>query len=123
MQKSSYLILTGGSSGIGFATLELLLSKEYSIIATARKIDTPVITHKNLIWLPLDLASTESRSEFLTSIDTQKLDICGLINNAGYGFVSPFEGATEAEMRHQMETNFFGTTLLTQAILPKLIAR
>jgi short-subunit dehydrogenase len=123
MQKSSYLILTGGSSGIGLATLKLLLQEGYYVIATARNIDHPVITHSNLIWIPLNLASAESRAQFLASIDAHNIDISGLINNAGYGFVSPFEGATEDEMRHQMETNFFGTTLLTQAILPKLIAR
>ena len=123
MQNSKYIILTGASSGIGKATLELLIEEGYSVIATARDVNTPVITHDNIIWLALDLASALSRTKFLAGIDARKLEIIGLINNAGYGFVSPFEGATEAEMRDQMEINFFGTTLLTQAILPKLISR
>jgi short-subunit dehydrogenase len=123
MQTPSYVILTGASSGIGLATLHLLLSEGYRIIATARNIDAPIVTHANLKWIALDLASSESRAKFVGEITRQQLEISGLINNAGYGFVSPFEGATEDEMRHQMEANFFGTTLLTQAILPRLIAR
>jgi NAD(P)-dependent dehydrogenase (short-subunit alcohol dehydrogenase family) len=44
------------------------------------------------------------------------LDI--LVNNAGYGNVAPIEDTSLEEFRKQIETNLFGTIILTKAALP-----
>ncbi|MEU1369766.1 oxidoreductase [Streptomyces sp. NPDC005803] len=44
------------------------------------------------------------------------LDI--LVNNAGYGLLGAVEEVSEEELRHQMETNFFGPLHLIRALLP-----
>jgi NAD(P)-dependent dehydrogenase (short-subunit alcohol dehydrogenase family) len=41
-----------------------------------------------------------------------------LVNNAGYGNVSPVEDTPLAEFRAQIETNLFGTIIMTKAVLP-----
>ena len=43
-----------------------------------------------------------------------------VMNNAGYGIVGAAEETPEAELRAQMETNFFGAVAVTQAALPIL---
>ena len=45
-----------------------------------------------------------------------RLDV--LVNNAGYGNVSPVEDTSLAEFRAQIETNLFGVIILTKAVLP-----
>jgi NAD(P)-dependent dehydrogenase (short-subunit alcohol dehydrogenase family) len=45
-----------------------------------------------------------------------RLDV--LVNNAGYGNVSPIEDTSLAEFRAQIETNLFGVIILTKAVLP-----
>ena len=43
-----------------------------------------------------------------------------LVNNAGYDAAGPLEGATEEQVRRQIETNLTGTILVTKAIIPHL---
>lgn len=50
-----------------------------------------------------------------------RLDV--VVNNAGYGLFGMVEELTEAELRAQMETNFFGTVRVIQAVLPVLRAQ
>src|SRR5690606_9499558 len=50
-----------------------------------------------------------------------RLDV--VVNNAGYGLFGPVENATEQQARDQMDTNFFGTLWVTQAVLPLLRAQ
>jgi NAD(P)-dependent dehydrogenase (short-subunit alcohol dehydrogenase family) len=47
-----------------------------------------------------------------------KLDI--VLSNAGYLHFGPVEELTEQELRNQMETNFFGSVNVIQAVLPIL---
>ena len=41
-----------------------------------------------------------------------------LVNNAGYGFLSGMEEASDAEARTQFDVNFFGLVAMTRAVLP-----
>ena len=41
-----------------------------------------------------------------------------LVNNAGFGHVAPFEQASEADFRAQIDTNFYGVVNLTRSALP-----
>ena len=47
-----------------------------------------------------------------------RLDV--LVNNAGYGNVSPIEDPSVADFRTQIETNLFGVVNLTKAAIPLL---
>jgi NAD(P)-dependent dehydrogenase (short-subunit alcohol dehydrogenase family) len=45
-----------------------------------------------------------------------QLDV--VVNNAGYGNIKPIEGTSLQEFREQLETNLFGTIIVTKAALP-----
>jgi short-subunit dehydrogenase len=45
------------------------------------------------------------------------------VNNAGFGVVGPIEKVPLAEGRRGMETNFFGTVRMIQAVLPSMRER
>jgi len=47
-----------------------------------------------------------------------RLDV--LVNNAGYGNVSPIEDTSLAEFRAQIETNLFGVINVTKAAIPRM---
>src|SRR5262249_44027149 len=53
--------------------------------------------------------------------------LCGridvVVNNAGYGLLSPIEDASDAEMSRLFEVNVYGPIRLIRAILPRLRAQ
>ena len=77
-------------------------------------------TRDGLLQIAADVRDAESvRSAVEQAVDAfGQLDL--VINNAGtmsYGFVEEF---TEAQVRAQLETNFFGAVWVTQAVAPVL---
>jgi NAD(P)-dependent dehydrogenase (short-subunit alcohol dehydrogenase family) len=50
-----------------------------------------------------------------------RLDV--LVNNAGYGNVAPIEDTSLADFRAQIETNLFGTVIMTKAAIPVMRAQ
>jgi NAD(P)-dependent dehydrogenase (short-subunit alcohol dehydrogenase family) len=119
--------VTGASRGLGRKFAITALERGDLVAATARNTDTLadlVDTYGDAV-LPMRLDVTY-RAAAVGAVDRAhdhfgRLDV--VVNNAGsgqYGFV---EELSEAELRAQMETNFFGAVWVTQAALPHLRAR
>ncbi len=69
---------------------------------------------KNIYPLELDITSSQSVNECISSID--KIDV--LVNNAGYGLVSTVEELDEEEMLRQFNVNVFGILRICKAVIP-----
>jgi len=120
MQK--VVLITGASKGFGRIWTEAILKEGNKVIATARNInaldDLASRYTNDLLVLPLDVTEREKCFNVVEQAYNHfgKIDV--LINNAGYGLFGAIEETTEQEARKQMETNFFGTLWMTQAVLP-----
>lgn len=121
--------ITGSSSGLGLSLSLLLLRNGHHVIATSRnpsKTPDLVSQVKSLggHWLQLDVTSPESQLapvvDEATSIYGQ-IDI--LVNCAAYAQLGAFEAVSEAEVRAQMETNYFGPLKLTKLVIPAMRKR
>lgn len=111
------ILITGASSGFGLLVANELHSKGYNVIGTSRNPEKYASTLPfKMIALDLDSEqSINTFSERLFKVTTQ-LDV--LINNAGF-YVSGIAEETPIELgRQQLETNFWGTIKVTNAILP-----
>ena len=119
---SKTIFITGASRGFGKIWAEAFLKRGDKVIATARdlaQLDDLVKSYgKNVFPVKLNVndrdaafAAVNSGKDHFGSIDV-------LINNAGYGLFGAIEETTEKEAREQMDTNFFGTLWVTQAVLP-----
>jgi NAD(P)-dependent dehydrogenase (short-subunit alcohol dehydrogenase family) len=123
------ILITGCSSGFGLEMVGDLLGEGHKVIATMRNasermdIVKPLLDQypENLIVKSLDVTSESERAElvkFLGSNEVSGLDV--LVNNAGLGYFGALEDMSEAQIREQMEVNFFGSAFLTRDCMPFL---
>lgn len=114
--------ITGSSTGLGRALAEVLLEKGFRVAATARRpTDLEDLAKKyasRVICPALDVTNAHQvREAVQQTIDHfGRIDVC--VNNAGYGLIGGVEEVTDAEIRRQFDTNFFGALDVTRAVLP-----
>ena len=124
-EQQKVAIVTGSSTGIGYATSLLLARNRFHTYATMRNIeksgDIQQIANKERLPLQViqldvnDIASIRNSIEKVES-ENERIDV--LVNNAGYGLIGAFEDLSSEEIKSQFETNFFGVIRLTQQVLP-----
>ncbi|MFI2488407.1 SDR family NAD(P)-dependent oxidoreductase [Promicromonospora kroppenstedtii] len=112
-------LVTGASRGLGRAFTEAALAAGDRVAALSRTLRDDA-TREGLLQLAADVRDPASvRAAVDRAVDAfGRLDV--VVNNAGtmsYGFVEEF---TEAQVRAQLETNFFGAVWVTQAVAPVL---
>lgn len=125
MKDKKTVLVTGCSSGIGYATCLVFARNNFATYGSVRDLSKAEriqeITNKEKLPLKiirLDVNEDESIRIAIQKIisDSGRIDI--LINNAGYGMFGPIEEISIKEIKEQFETNFFGTIRLIKAIVP-----
>lgn len=125
MKDKKTVLVTGCSSGIGYATCLTFARNNFATYGYVRDLSKAEriqeITNREKLPLKiirLDVNEDESIRVAIQKIisDSGRIDI--LINNAGYGMFGPIEEISIEEIKEQFETNFFGTIRLIKAIVP-----
>ena len=122
-------VVTGTSSGIGFATSLRLARAGYRVFAGMRdlaKADA-LRTAAADAKLPVDVIELDVTSTASVNSAFEKVTASGpvdvLVNNAGIAGASPLELTPEDEHRQMFETNYFGAIRCIQAVLPSMRER
>ncbi|HMF79625.1 MAG TPA: oxidoreductase [Bryobacteraceae bacterium] len=124
---SKVWLITGSSRGLGRAFTEAALEAGHRVVAAARNpqqlIDVVNKYGDGVRAVALDVTNeVQARHAIDAAIEAfGGLDV--LVNNAGYGDVSPVEDTSLADFRAQIETNLFGVIIMTKAVLPYFRAR
>ncbi|MBX2876494.1 MAG: SDR family oxidoreductase [Saprospiraceae bacterium] len=122
-----YVIVTGASTGIGYAITKYLIDRNYFVFGSVRKTadaerlaaDFGEQSFRALLFDVTDREAIEkARLEVASSIGEQKLT--ALVNNAGIAVGGPLKYLSEDEIRQQMEVNVIGLLSVTQAFIPYL---
>lgn len=111
------ILITGASSGFGLLIANKLHQSGFNVIGTSRNPEK-YASKFPFKMIALDLDSEQSINTFSERIFNEigQLDI--LINNAGF-LVSGIAEEIPIELgRQQLETNFWGTIKVTNAVLP-----
>lgn len=121
----STILITGCSTGIGFATAELMARNGHTVYATMRNPQrSPELAqlaerdHLPITIITMDVDSDESVQSAVADVLAQVGQIDVLVNNAGIGPLGPVEEQSFAEFQAIMETNYFGTLRCIRAVLP-----
>ena len=124
MMKS--VVVTGASTGIGWASARLLLDKGFRVFGSVRKqADADRLKAEfgaNFTPLIFDVtdetAVLAAAREVRDALGGEKL--AGLVNNAGIAVAGPVLELAADEFRRQMDVNVIGPIIATQAFGPLL---
>ncbi len=119
LNKKSVLI-TGCSSGIGYATAKFLHQQGYQVISSARKQeDVNRLTSEGFESVLLDLANSQSIQEAVKQIlQLTNGQLYAVFHNGAFGQPGAVEDLTRDVLRAQFETNLFGVHELTNLLIP-----
>jgi len=114
------IVITGCSTGIGFATAEYLQEKGIKVYATVRASSDieklKALGIENV--LKLDVTKADEIKAVIEYVLTQDKKIDVWFNNAGYGQAGAIEDIETKFLREQFETNVFGMHEATKQIIP-----
>ncbi|MCW8102724.1 SDR family NAD(P)-dependent oxidoreductase [Streptomyces tauricus] len=116
--------ITGSSRGFGRHLVEAALANGDHVVATARRpeqIEALSTRHADrLVPVRLDVTEPGAPTAALhTAVERfGRVDV--VVNNAGYGSISPIEDVTDEDFRSQADTNLYGPLSVPRAALPLL---
>lgn len=120
--KDKIVVITGGNSGIGFATAKAFLAKEAKVLITGRQ---PGAIQKAVYALghpaegfKADQSDMNDIRRLYEYLQGRFGKIDALFINAGVAKLAPFETVTEALYDELMNINFKGAYFTIQQLLP-----
>jgi NAD(P)-dependent dehydrogenase (short-subunit alcohol dehydrogenase family) len=129
MTAERVALITGASSGFGLLTAVTLAKRGWRVQATMRdlarreKLDAAAQAAgvlDRIEFHALDVTDSEQIAALASTLADRPSRIDAVINNAGFAMAGFAEDVTDAELRRQFETNFFGAIAVTKAFLPQL---
>jgi NAD(P)-dependent dehydrogenase (short-subunit alcohol dehydrogenase family) len=119
--------ITGASSGFGRALAEAVLKRGDDAIVCARRktsLDSLASPYgKSALAIELDVTEADARSRAVEAALDRFGRIDALANIAGRGSLGAAEEFSPAQLREQMEVNFFAAAEMTRAVLPAMRAQ
>ena len=113
-KQTRVVIVTGGSSGIGLATVERLVKRGDIVYEFSRHgSSNDGVTH-----ITCDITTEENVKTAVQQVVDEQGRIDVLVNNAGFGISGPIEFTKTEDAKKQFDVNFFGALNVTKAVIP-----
>ena len=122
-------VVTGGSSGIGYATVQLLLEAGAAVALCGRdagRLETATAKLREqfpaarLLAQTCDVLAPEQVAAFAARVQQELGAASILVNNAGQGRVSTFADTADEAWMEELRLKFFSIIHPTRAFLPQL---
>ena len=119
-------VITGASTGIGWATAKLLLGRGFRVFGSVRKpADADRLKAEfGANFVPLLFDVTDEAAVLAAAREVRAAlkgeTLTGLVNNAGIAVAGPVLELSADEFRRQMDVNVIGPIIATQAFGPLL---
>ncbi|PWB94845.1 SDR family NAD(P)-dependent oxidoreductase [Methylosinus sporium] len=127
MSEKKFVVVTGVSTGIGYALVEALTAQGFHVFGSVR---TPADSERlqarfgaaSFTSLLFDVTDAAAVAEAVRETERRLggAGLAGLVNNAGAAFPAPLLYQPIEEVRLQIEINVIGQIAVTQAFAPLL---
>jgi NAD(P)-dependent dehydrogenase (short-subunit alcohol dehydrogenase family) len=123
------VLITGASSGFGLLTSITLARRGWHVIASMRDLGRRSLLEdaartagvlERIEVHALDVTNAAQIAALTELIEQRKSPLDAIVNNAGFAAPGFADDVTDAELRAQFDTNFFGAVAVTRAFLPQL---
>ena len=128
MVKDKVVVITGASSGIGYATALALAKAGAKVAAGARRVDKLEFLQKEIhesdreiLIEKIDVTKKEDCNSFINTVLKKWNHIDILINNAGIMPLSFFKNLKTNEWEQMIDVNLKGVLYCTAAAIPNMI--
>jgi NAD(P)-dependent dehydrogenase (short-subunit alcohol dehydrogenase family) len=129
MPTEKTALITGASSGFGLLTTVTLAKRGWRVLATMRdlarreKLEAAAQAAgvlDRIELLALDVTNNNQIAALAAALAVRQAPLHAIVNNAGFALAGFADDVTDAELRRQFDTNFFGAAAVTRAFLPQL---
>jgi NAD(P)-dependent dehydrogenase (short-subunit alcohol dehydrogenase family) len=122
MPEKKTVIVTGGSQGIGAATVQAFLDRGYNVVATSRAISKAgFAASPNLILVDGDIGQQATAEKVSQAAIGKFGTIDHVVNNAGIFAAKPFTDFTADEFQQFVSTNLAGYIFITQLAVKQML--
>ena len=111
------ILVSGSSSGIGFAICEESKKQGHNVIGISRNINSQA-TELGIRSYSVDVTNQNQINELVNNLTSENITIDILINNAGLLIKDKFRDTTDDAFKKVYDVNVFGLANLTRALLP-----
>jgi 3-hydroxybutyrate dehydrogenase len=121
LEKQGAVVVTGGSSGIGAATVRAFCDTHSIVFACDRN---PVAQDAqfppNVRFVQADISSESDVARLAGIVAAAGIPLDVIVNNAGITHIASIETIRIEDWRRVMDVNITGTCLVTRSLLPLL---
>lgn len=121
-----YVLITGGTSGIGYELARLFVINNYGIVIVSGNIEKLKTAESklkkefsaNILTIEQDLSKLGAAKNIYDQINIMKIEISILVNNAGVGLVGPVEEVNMQQDENMLILNIINLVELSKLFLP-----
>jgi short-subunit dehydrogenase len=126
----NWVLITGGSSGIGLELAKIFAANDYALILVGRdgsKLQNAIqeigLPRDKIKIFAKDLSDKNAPADIFSELQRENIFVSVLVNNAGFGRNQAFAETSLSEQSEMIVVNVTALVQLTRLFLPAMIAR